>query len=85
MTDLPAWLQEIRDRAEAATKGPWVSATRDGPFGTQSDVRTTEGWPNVIASRTIVGAAKPIEPPQLVYTASPNTKPVVGRMEVRND
>lgn len=61
MTDLPVWLQEIRDRAEAATKGPWVSATRDGPFGTQSDVRTTEGWPNVIASRTIVGAAKPIE------------------------
>lgn len=28
---------------------------------------------------------EPIEPPQLVYTASPNTKPVVGRMEVRND
>ena len=23
MTDLPVWLQEIRDRAEAATKGPW--------------------------------------------------------------
>ena len=23
MSDLPAWLQEIRDRAEAATPGPW--------------------------------------------------------------
>ena len=23
MPDLPAWLQEIRDRAEAATPGPW--------------------------------------------------------------
>ena len=23
MTDLPVWLQEIRDRAEAATPGPW--------------------------------------------------------------
>jgi len=23
MTDLPAWLQEIRDRADKATEGPW--------------------------------------------------------------
>lgn len=61
MPELPAWLQKIRDRADKATPGPWVSITGDGPFGTQSNVRTTEGWPEVIASRTIVGAVKPVE------------------------
>jgi len=25
MTDLPAWLQEIRDRADKATPGPWAA------------------------------------------------------------
>jgi len=25
MTDLPAWLQEIRDRADKATPGPWTA------------------------------------------------------------
>lgn len=25
MTDLPVWLQEIRDRVNAATKGPWTA------------------------------------------------------------
>jgi len=29
MSDLPAWLQEIRYRAEAATKGPWY---RNGSY-----------------------------------------------------
>ena len=30
MTDLPAWLREIRDRADKATKGPWDVVWEDG-------------------------------------------------------
>ena len=61
MAELPEWIRKAKERADKATSGPWVSITGDGPFGTQSNVRTTEGWPEVIASRTIVGAAKPVE------------------------
>lgn len=27
MTDLPGWIQEIRDRADKATPGPWEAVT----------------------------------------------------------
>jgi len=30
MTDLPGWLQEIRDRADKATPGPWDMVWEDG-------------------------------------------------------
>jgi hypothetical protein len=30
MTDLPVWLQEVRDRADKATEGPWDMVWEDG-------------------------------------------------------
>lgn len=40
MTDLPGWLQEIRDRADKATPGPWEALDYSGVVtGTTCDVR----------------------------------------------
>ena len=85
MTNLPVWLQEIRDRVNAATKGPWMltsSILGDSLVVLANDEETGVLFPSQVVAH-IPGGKRAVDTGQFIAAAVddvPRLVELVGEM-----